>query len=90
MAGTTANAVRIALPPTPSDFEAVEQIQRWLSHIKSSTEEVTQRVSDHAYSSFPEHEAASLLRQLAETETLCRRMQHALTRCNPRAGAAAE
>ena len=80
----------IALPPTPSDFEAVEQVQRWLAHIKSTTEEVTQRVADHAYTSFPEHEAASLLSQLVETETFCRRMQHALTRCNPRAVAAAE
>ena len=76
------------LPPTPSDFELVELVQRSLALIAKSSADTVRTVSERAYTGFGDDEAQQLLRQLAETSTLCRRCEHCLTRCNPRAVAA--
>ena len=80
----------ISLPPTPSDIEKVELVQRSLVLIKQATDDIMTAASSHAYalSGIPEAVERDLAQRIAGTATLCRRCEHCLSQCNPRAIAA--
>jgi cobalamin biosynthesis Mg chelatase CobN len=80
----------ISLPPTPSDLEKVELVQRSLVLIKQATDDIMTSASSHAYalSGIPEAVERDLAQRIAGTATLCRRCEHCLSQCNPRAIAA--
>jgi hypothetical protein len=80
----------ISLPPTPSDLEKVELVQRSLVLIKQATDDIMTAASSHAYalSGIPEAVERDLAQRIAGTATLCRRCEHCLSQCNPRAIAA--
>ena len=79
---------QLHLPPTPSDLERVELVQRSLALIRQSTDDIIEAVGTHAFSGFPEDVARKVEAHIAETATLCRRCKHCMTQCNPRAVAA--
>jgi hypothetical protein len=81
---------QLTLPPTPSDFERIELVQRSIAVIKKSSDDIVKVVGEHAYGGFPESVVRKLWHHIGETETLCRRCEHCLSSCNPRAVTAAE
>ena len=66
----------------------MELVQRSLAVIRRGTDDIVAFVAQHAYGGFPEPVARELTRHIQETATLCRRCEHCLTCCNPRAVAA--
>ena len=80
----------LSLPPTPEDIERVELVLRELSQLRTSTDAIMSLVADHAFAGFTRAAALSLSRHLTEAAALCRRCEHGLNRCNPRAAMAIE
>ena len=80
----------LSLPPTPEDIERVELVLRELSQLRTSTNAIMSLVADHAFAGFTRAAAVSLSGHLTEAAALCRRCEHGLNRCNPRAAMAIE
>ena len=81
---------QINLPPTPEEFARVDHVLALLSQINKLTDSIMRLVAEHAYDGFPRPAAAQLSRLLTEAATLCRRCEHALAGCSPRAVMAAD
>lgn len=82
-------ADKLSLPPTPSDLERIELIERSLSLIQRSTHDVMSAVSAHAFEGFSENTEHELTQHIADTRLICRRCEHCLSQCNTRTIASA-
>ena len=79
------NSKPITLPPTPEDLQLVEVMLNDLAGLRMSTDEIMNIVGQHAFGGLSREVARMLISHIAEAAALCRRCEHCVLRCNPRA-----